>query len=344
MSCGPSFRRLRSRLESSHTCGVTPDPGGAITHRSQRVSHSPDAVPAGEVCCRSSASSRHREMTVSHIRQASPQASLGNATTDPSCREMDDPAVGGPTPLQPGSRWTEALPSARRLTIALVENHDLVTMGLSQMLAPYAPRLGVLKATGQQSGKRADLVLMDPCVDRTDEAYAAEVIAGVSLGRQLVIYTWATSSSPGGLERLLAAGWPIRGWLSKTLPADDLVRALERIQAGHFVVLDQRLSERTALRAVPTSLTGGCQLSARESDVVAMIAQGMTNQDIADATYLSINTVKTYVRAAYRKMGVTSRTQAVLWSVSHGLDIVPWQIVQGVSRQSAPLPARRISP
>lgn len=252
-----------------------------------------------------------------------------------------DPPRGGPTSWRPGLRWTEAVPSARRLSIALGENHDLVTMGLTQMLAPYAARLTVQKPA-PPNGKKADLVLMDPCLTLTDEACAAEVIAGVSLGRQLVIYTWASSSSPGGLERLRAAGWPIRGWLSKTLPAADLVLALERIHAGQFVVLDHPPAAGPALRAVPTSTAASGPLSVRESDMVAMIAQGMSNQEIAEATYLSINSVKTYIRAAYRKMGVTSRTQAVLWAVSHGLDIVPGQIVHGLSRHGTADQAMRL--
>ena len=139
-----------------------------------------------------------------------------------------------------------------------------------------------------------------------------------------------------------AAGWPIRGWLSKTLPAADLVLALERIHAGQFVVFDHPPAAGPALHAVPTSTSASCRLSVRESDVVAMIAQGMSNQEIADASYLSINTVKTYIRSSYRKMGVTSRTQAVLWSVGHGLDIVPRPIVHGLRRQGAAERAMRL--
>ena len=53
--------------------------------------------------------------------------------------------------------------------------------------------------------------------------------------------------------------------------------------------------------------------------MVALIAQGVSNQEIAQRSYLSINSVKSYIRAAYRKMGVDSRTKAVLWGMEHGL-------------------------
>ena len=60
-------------------------------------------------------------------------------------------------------------------------------------------------------------------------------------------------------------------------------------------------------------------LSRREIDVLHLIACGLSNQEIADTLYLSINSVKTYIRAAYRRVGVVRRSQAVAWSVPRGL-------------------------
>ena len=56
----------------------------------------------------------------------------------------------------------------------------------------------------------------------------------------------------------------------------------------------------------------------REAEIIALITQGHTNLDIAERSHLSINSVKTYIRTAYRKMGVERRPQAVLWGVRHG--------------------------
>ncbi len=55
-------------------------------------------------------------------------------------------------------------------------------------------------------------------------------------------------------------------------------------------------------------------LSPREAEILALITQGLSNQEIADRAYLSINSVKTYIRSAYRKIGVTRRTQAAVWA------------------------------
>ncbi|MCC9054433.1 response regulator transcription factor [Microbacterium sp. F2E] len=56
----------------------------------------------------------------------------------------------------------------------------------------------------------------------------------------------------------------------------------------------------------------------RESEILALITQGKSNAEIARLTYLSPNTVKSYIRSVYRKIGATSRTQAVLYGVRHG--------------------------
>jgi DNA-binding NarL/FixJ family response regulator len=59
-------------------------------------------------------------------------------------------------------------------------------------------------------------------------------------------------------------------------------------------------------------------LSDRESEILALITQGKSNADVAELTYLSPNTIKSYIRTIYRKIGVASHTQAVLWGVHHG--------------------------
>ena len=62
-------------------------------------------------------------------------------------------------------------------------------------------------------------------------------------------------------------------------------------------------------------------LTPRESQIVTGIAAGRTNLQIAQDFHLTLNTVKTYIRTAYRKMGVVSRTQAVVWCLTHGLEL-----------------------
>jgi DNA-binding NarL/FixJ family response regulator len=127
-----------------------------------------------------------------------------------------------------------------------------------------------------------------------------------------VVYTW--NFAPPLIEVALSKG--ASGYLSKTLPASALVDALERIHGGEVVVSPP--PPRTCL-SVGQNWPGRSEgLSERESEILALITQGKNNQEIAALTYLSANSVKTYIRSTYRKIGVQSRTQAVLWGVEHG--------------------------
>jgi DNA-binding CsgD family transcriptional regulator len=64
-------------------------------------------------------------------------------------------------------------------------------------------------------------------------------------------------------------------------------------------------------------------LTQRELDVLRLIARGASNQEVAAQLYLSVNSVKTYIRTGYRKAGITNRASAVLWGIQHGLTSGP---------------------
>ena len=101
------------------------------------------------------------------------------------------------------------------------------------------------------------------------------------------------------------------------MTAEELADALERIHRGETGVVstDYPPSADVDLGDWPGRDHG---LSAREAEVIALITQGLGNDEIASRMFTSINTVKTYIRTAYRKIGVDSRTRAVLWGVDHG--------------------------
>ena len=91
--------------------------------------------------------------------------------------------------------------------------------------------------------------------------------------------------------------------------------AVTPIELGDLLdqVVAARRSREGGTHELPADLTD------REYEVISMIGQGLSNLQIADQLFLSINSVKTYVRSAYRKLGVTSRPQAILWAMEHGL-------------------------
>ena len=87
--------------------------------------------------------------------------------------------------------------------------------------------------------------------------------------------------------------------------------------------LSGRLDSSAAVRAAHEGARLGSEvgLTHREADILGRIVRGLSNRAIADECGLSINSVKSYIRSAYRKMDVVSRTQAVVWGVQHGFPL-----------------------
>ena len=100
---------------------------------------------------------------------------------------------------------------------------------------------------------------------------------------------------------------------AKVFTADELAAVIRDAIAGNLE--DNAAAQEWEAGAYPGSEHG---LSPRESDVLGLVTQGLSNQEIAETLYLSINSVKTYIRSTYRKMGVATRSQAVLWAIQHG--------------------------
>jgi len=130
-------------------------------------------------------------------------------------------------------------------------------------------------------------------------------------GAKVVVFTWTLPLDP--IARETADG--VAGYLSKGLSAVELVEALEAIHRGEPVP-----SPHVAYKAVGAGDWPGreAELTPREAEMLALIVRGLSNQEIADAIYLNINSVKTYIRTAYRKIGVTRRQLAVIWALQHG--------------------------
>jgi DNA-binding NarL/FixJ family response regulator len=201
----------------------------------------------------------------------------------------------------------------RPITIALVDDYDIVVMGVANMFDNYRDRIVVaeLDATMGVSDD-VDIVLYDSFAQPESDHHEIGVLVANPRARRVVVYTW--NFHPDLIESAKQHG--AHGYLSKTLPARELVSALEAVHAGEMVVSEAPARARSA---VGLDWPGrGEGLSDRESEILALITQGKSNAEVADLTYLSPNTVKSYIRTIYRKIDATSRTKAVLWGVKHG--------------------------
>jgi len=194
------------------------------------------------------------------------------------------------------------------LRVALVNESELVHAGVSTMMAEHSGRVVVLPKR-HLAAAEADIALLDPFTRRSGVVGSAQVGRPPG-GSRVVIYTWETRS--GFVERAMLAG--AHGYLSKALPSGELVAALEKVHLGErLVAVDEPRSRHERRSTIEIGLTP------RETDVIALIAAGVPNKEISRRLELSMNTVKSHIRTAYRSMGVTSRTQAVLWAVEHGI-------------------------
>ena len=199
------------------------------------------------------------------------------------------------------------------ITVALVDDYDVVLLGVAQMLDQYRDRVVVAEIDSNEPlDDPVDIVLYDSFAQPESDHGEIRLLVENPRARRVVVYTW--NFHPDLVDSARRQG--ARGYLSKTLTARDLVAALEAVHAGEVVVSDQPPRARSTIGLNWPGRGEG--LTDRESEILALITQGKNNADVAALTFLSPNTVKSYIRNIYRKIDVASRTQAVLWGVNNG--------------------------
>jgi NarL family two-component system response regulator LiaR len=195
--------------------------------------------------------------------------------------------------------------------IAIVNDYEIVVAGVAAMLEPYSDRIDIVELdAGHSVSSDVDVVLYDTFGQVQGDGIDLEDLVSGS-GAKVCVFSW--NLQEGLVDRAIQRG--ARGYLSKALTAAEVVEAIERIHAGE-VVHDTRVEVEEGSNGAWPGRDHG--LTQRESEVLALITQGLTNQEIAERAYISINSVKTYIRTAYRKIGVQRRSQAVAWGMQHG--------------------------
>jgi DNA-binding NarL/FixJ family response regulator len=188
-----------------------------------------------------------------------------------------------------------------------------VLIGVAHLFDRYQDRVVVAEIDLTEGvHENVDIALYDNFAQGEADQEDIEALIESPHAQRVVVYTWNFHDDL--VKAALSKG--VSGYLSKALPASELVDALERIHAGEILVSTAPTKGRPSVGQNWPGRSEG--LSERESEILALITQGKSNSDISMLTYLSVNSIKTYIRSTYRKIGVTSRTQAVLWGVEHG--------------------------
>ena len=199
----------------------------------------------------------------------------------------------------------------RPVRVAIMDDYPVVVAGLHHLLAPFRDRVQVVELVSQLPVESpVDVLLYDAFTRERVVGPVEEVVAETDA--RVVVYTW--HFEPELVREALDKG--VAGWLSKSLTAEGLGACLEQVHGGEIVISEDPGPDAPVHQGSYPGQEEG--LSPRESEVLALICQGLSNQEIADRAYVSVNSVKTYIRSAYRKIGVQRRTQALLWATQHG--------------------------
>lgn len=203
------------------------------------------------------------------------------------------------------------------LRVMIVDDHPIVREGLRGMLAAE-PDIEVAgeAASGDEAVAlvprvRPDVVLMDLRMPSGDGVSAIERLPG---HRILVLTTFQDDAD---IVRAIEAG--AAGYLLKDASRADLAAALRDVAAGRRVLSPEVLARLAVVDQTPAPPV----LSAREAEVLALVAEGLTNAQIGERLYIGQATVKTHLLRIFTKLGVSDRTAAVMTALQHGLIPAP---------------------
>ena len=212
------------------------------------------------------------------------------------------------------------------IRVLIVDDHSVVREGLRAILERAGFHVVGEAANGREAVEkcralRPDVVLLDIRMPGEDGLHALGRIKEQMPQIRVIILT--TYTNPGYLARAIVAG--ATGYLTKEASSEQIIGAIRAAVSGEQL-LDQNVL-KMALRSVAAHAPARPApagdlvepLTEQEEVVLRLIASGLSNEEIAHALSISVNTVKTHVRHILQKLGVSDRTQAAIWAVRQGL-------------------------
>jgi DNA-binding NarL/FixJ family response regulator len=231
----------------------------------------------------------------------------------------DNPHPIGP---EPGERAMSG-----PVRVMVVDDQALVREGLMTLLEaatdinPVAAAGDGEEAVALAARHRPDVVLMDLRMPKLDGVEATRQIRAAQPETEIVVLT--THADEESILDALRAG--ARGYLTKDAGIAEISRAVHAA-AAHQALLDPVVQSRllaaasaTSAGARPSPATLPDQLTPREAEVLSLVAQGLSNGEIAATLVVTEATVKTHINHVFAKIGARDRAQAVHYAYTHGL-------------------------
>jgi DNA-binding NarL/FixJ family response regulator len=217
------------------------------------------------------------------------------------------------------------------MRILIVDDHALVRRGMSYVVKEGFPDAEVIEAESSaaalealRTGGKVDLALVDVRMPDLDGLELLRAIKGE--WEEMPVIMLSTYENAPYVKRALADG--AAGYLLKDATPEDLSQAINVAMSGSGNVLSPRViqnlfEDQEAANASSNGRRSEYSLTQREHDILALLAEGRSNREIAGRLYLSEKTVKAHLAAIFRKLGVTNRTQAAMMAVQMGVGPVP---------------------
>jgi len=203
------------------------------------------------------------------------------------------------------------------LRVLLADDHQVVRVGLHAMLDPSLD-IEVVGEAGDGAEAIAlvrdldpDVVLMDLRMPKMDGVAAIARLRELAPAVPVLVLT--TYDTDADIVRAIEAG--ATGYLLKDATREELLHAIRSAAAGRSALAPSVASRLVARMAGPA----GSALSAREIEVLELVARGRSNKEIARVLHLSEATVKTHLVHSFSKLGVEDRTEAVMTALDRGI-------------------------
>lgn len=216
------------------------------------------------------------------------------------------------------------------MRILVVDDHALVRRGMSYVVKEGFPDADVVEAESAtvalellHGGADIDIALVDVRMPDLDGLELLRAIKAEWAGVPVIMLS--TYENAPYVKRALSDG--AAGYLLKDATPEDLSQAINVALSGSGNVLSPRVIQNLFDDQLNGGVDGGRRneysLTQRENDILAQLAEGRSNREIAQSLFLSEKTVKAHLAAVFRKLGVTNRTQAAMMAVQMGVGPVP---------------------